>query len=61
MPPPPNDPLTRLIQEFCLGGDNNKYIMLECQMCISVIVLAILHILIGIGLTIKLQNRHIEL
>ncbi len=41
-----------------LGG---QY-MLECQMCIRyVIVLAILHILIGIGLTNKLQNRRIEL
>ncbi len=36
--------------------------MLECQTCIRyVIVLAILHILIGIGLTNKLQNRYIEL
>ncbi len=45
---------------FGLGeGDN---IMLECQMCIRyVIVLAIIHILIGIGLTNKLQNRYIEL
>ncbi len=48
-----------LIQDFWLGGDNN---MLESHMCIKhVIVLAILHILIGIGLTNKLQNRHIEL
>ncbi len=36
--------------------------MPECQMCIRyVTVLAILHILIGIGLTNKLQNRYIEL
>ena len=36
--------------------------MLEYQMCIRyVIVLAILHILIGIGLTNKLQNRRTEL
>ncbi len=34
----------------------------KCQTCIIyVIVLAILHILIGIGLTNKLQNRRIEL
>ncbi len=48
-----------LIQDFWLGGDNN---MLEYQTCIRyVIVLAILHIFIVIGLTNKLQNRHIEL
>ncbi len=36
--------------------------MLECQTYIRyVIVLAILHILIGIGLTNKLQNKCIEL
>ncbi len=36
--------------------------MLECQACIRyVMVLAILHILIDIGLTDKLQNRRIEL
>ncbi len=41
-----------MIQDFWLGGDN--IIMLECQTCIRyVIVLAILHILIGIGLTNK--------
>ncbi len=38
------------------GGGEDNIIMLECQTCIRyVIVLAILHILIGIGLTNKLQ------
>ena len=56
-------PLHGLIQDFWLGG--GVYVrMLECQKCIRyVIVLAILHIFIGIaiGLTNKLQNRRIEL
>ncbi len=45
-----------LIQNFWLGG-GTKIIMFECQTCIRyVIVLAILRILIGIGLTNKLQK-----
>ncbi len=44
------------------GGGGDNIIMLECQTCIRyVIVLAILHILIDIGLTNKLQNMPIEL
>ncbi len=44
---------------YYLPMSYNNVIMLECQTCIRyVIVLAILHILIGIN---KLQNRRIEL
>ncbi len=46
-----------LIQDLWLGGGDN-IIMLSVR---RVIVLAILHILIGIGLTNKLQNRRIGL
>ena len=48
-----------LIQDFWLGGVTITIIMLEYQTCIRYVIVlpAILHILIGIGLTNKLQSK----
>ena len=51
-----------LIHRIFWLGEGEKITMLECRMCIRyVILLAILHILIGIGLTNKFTKRRIEL
>ncbi len=55
-----NSDITGIDTRFLAWG--GEIIMLKCQTCIRyVIVLAILHILIGIGLINKLQEGHIEL